>query len=148
MTDRCIDKQSWPVVYSWIGKNICRLHVQTWFFELLVSDSDINVIHGFEIFDPTCGNFRFINYVCALMLSAEMNPQVIPAGYPASWLQTVERTSFVPQFAARHPAELWYQNSIGIGSYPNSGIRIGLDVKICNSVHPLFKPGTFLYEAQ
>lgn len=41
--------------------------------------SDTNVIHGSEISDPTCGDFRSMSHVCALKLSAEMTPEVIPA---------------------------------------------------------------------
>ena len=42
--------------------------------------SDAKVIHGWEISDLTCGDFRSMSHVCALQLSAEMTPQVIPAG--------------------------------------------------------------------
>ena len=42
---------------------------------------DTNIIQGSEISDPTFGDFQSMSHVCALTLSAEMTPQVIPAGW-------------------------------------------------------------------
>ena len=64
---------------------------------------------------------------------------------PMSYLP-VERSLFQPHTKSiimiiiiSKQSELWYQNSIGIDRYPNSGIGIGLEVKKRGSVQPYFK---------